>query len=59
MNLQRPKLALLALLAIGLGLMLPFRETVTLAAGLACLVAFVVLGIFVIAEPRFLARDDE
>jgi hypothetical protein len=59
MNLERSKLALLALLALGLGLMLPFRETLTLAAGLACLVGFVVLGVFVIAEPRFLAGDDE
>jgi hypothetical protein len=59
MNPRRSKLALLALLALGLGLMLPFRETLTLAAGLACLVAFIVLGVFVIAEPGFLAGDDE
>jgi hypothetical protein len=48
-----------ALLVAGLALMIPFDATITRILGVACLLAFVVVGLFLIAEPRFLAQDDE
>jgi hypothetical protein len=47
------------LLVVGLALMLPFEYTVTRLLGVACLVGFVVCGVFLIASPELLARDDE
>jgi hypothetical protein len=46
-----------ALLVVGLALLVPFKATVTLALGVACLLAFVACGVFLIAEPGFLAGD--
>ncbi len=43
---------------LGLGLMLPFTATITLALGVAFLVAFVICGVFLIAEPGFLEGDE-
>jgi hypothetical protein len=54
----RARLLLAVALALGIGLMVPFEETVTRVAGVACLFAFIVGGVFVIAEPDFLADDD-
>jgi hypothetical protein len=51
--------ALVALLVVGLALMIPFEYTLTRAAGIACLLAFIVVGVFQIAEPGFLAADEE
>jgi hypothetical protein len=48
----------IALLVVGLALMLPFEETVTLALGVACLLAFVGLGVFLIADPSALLEPD-
>jgi threonine/homoserine efflux transporter RhtA len=48
----------LGLLVVGLVLMIPFEETVTLALGIACLLAFVGLGVFLMAHPAGLLRDD-
>jgi hypothetical protein len=53
------ELAWIALLVVGLALMLPFEETVTLALGVACLLAFVGLGVFLIAHPSSLLAPDE
>ena len=54
------ELVWMALLVIGLALMVPFEKTVTLALGVACLLAFVGLGVFLIADPSaLLAPDDE
>jgi threonine/homoserine efflux transporter RhtA len=50
--------AWIALLVVGLALMLPFEETITLALGVACLLAFVVLGVFIIAG-SLLEGDEE
>ena len=55
----RSRWALVALLVVGCGLMLPFEEWYTRLAGMACLFAFIVIGVFLIAEPRFLAGDEE
>ena len=48
----------IALLVIGLALMIPFEETVTLALGIACLLAFIALGVFLIADPAGLLEAD-
>lgn len=55
---RRLRAATLACLVLGLALMLPFKATLTLAAGIALLFAFVVCGVFLIADPAFL-EDDE
>ena len=54
----RSRWTLLALLVLGLALMLPFEYTATRAAGMACLFGFIVLGVFLIAEPGFLTADE-
>lgn len=43
---------------LGVGLVLPFHATITLALGVAFMVAFVVCGVFLIAEPGFLEGDE-
>jgi threonine/homoserine efflux transporter RhtA len=54
------EIAWIALLVVGLALMVPFEETVTLALGVACLLSFVGLGVFLIAHPSaLLATDDD
>ena len=45
--------------AVGLVLMIPFEHAVTLALGVLAMVAFIVAGVFLIADPAFLAEDDE
>lgn len=44
---------------LGLALMLPFHATITLALGVAFMVAFIVCGVFLIAEPGFLEDTNE
>jgi hypothetical protein len=44
---------------LGAGLLVPFESAVTLAAGVALLFAFVVLGVFTIASPEYLAQDSD
>jgi hypothetical protein len=46
------------LLLLGLALMIPFEATVTRVLGVACLVAFVVWGVFLIASPDYLEKGD-
>lgn len=41
------------------GLMIPFETTVTRVLGVAALLAFVVCGVFLIADPGRLAGDDD
>jgi hypothetical protein len=57
------RLAGLALVALGAGLvlMLGFEATLTRIAGVLALLAFIGLGVFAIATPEFLGgdRDDE
>ena len=55
---RRPPLvaATLAAFVAGAGLLVPFEKTVTLVAGVLLLLAFVVLGVFAIANPEYLAR---
>jgi threonine/homoserine efflux transporter RhtA len=51
--------AWIALLVVGLALMIPFEETITLALGVACMLAFVGLGVFLIAHPSALLEADD
>jgi hypothetical protein len=53
---SRPPLLAVTLAAfvLGSGLLLAFEKAVTLAAGVALLLAFVVLGVFTIASPEYL-----
>jgi hypothetical protein len=51
--------AWIGLLVVGLALMLPFEETITLALGVACMLAFVGLGVFLIAHPSALLEPED
>jgi hypothetical protein len=53
------RIAWLASLPLALALMLPFESDLTLIAGLLCLLAFIVLGVLVIAEPAITSGDDQ
>lgn len=46
-------------LVAGLGLVLAFTSPWLVMPGVLCLVAFVALGVFVIADPAFIEADDE
>jgi hypothetical protein len=48
-----------ALLVLGVALMVPFDAPLTRIVGIACLVGFVVTGLFLVATPEFLARDED
>jgi len=55
----RPAVLAIACLAIGIGLLLPFEQTLPVALGIAFLLAFVILGTAAIARPEYLAREPE
>ena len=46
-------------LALGLVTMLGFEHALTRVIGVLSLFAFIVLGVFLIADPAFLAAEDE
>ena len=46
-------------LGAGLLLMVLFEAWFTRLAGVACLFAFIVSGVFLIADPAFLAAEDD
>ena len=52
-------LAALACLVVGAVLMVVFSDPVTRVVGIVALVAFVVLGLFAIANPDYLGRKPE
>jgi putative effector of murein hydrolase LrgA (UPF0299 family) len=56
---SRAVAALLACLVAGVFLNVFFEHTVTRVLGLLLLFAFIVLGVFLIADPRFLGDEDE
>ena len=58
---RRPPLvtAALAAFVLGVGLLVPFDAAITLLAGVVLLFAFVVLGVFAIASPEYLARGPD
>jgi len=57
---RRPLLLFMfAMLGIGMLLMLLFEHWVTRVVGVATLFAFIVSGVFLIADPAFLAAGDD
>ena len=57
---MKPLIAFMfACLGLGLLLMLLFEAWYTRLAGVACLFAFIVSGVFLIADPAFLAAEDD
>ena len=52
------RLLTLALFVIGAGLMFAFDSPAARIPGLAALFGFIVCGVFLIARPEFLGRDD-
>jgi hypothetical protein len=52
-------LLLAAAFVLGVGLMVPFEAAITRILGMTFLLAFVVGGVFVIADPRFLSGDED
>jgi hypothetical protein len=54
---RRLRLATLAVFLLGVGLMLAFNVTITRLLGVACILAFIVLGVFTIASPEYLAEE--
>ena len=53
---SRAVVVMLVCLAVGLALMVAFEQRIP---GLLALFAFIVIGVFVIADPEFLGRDDD
>ena len=51
--------AWLVLGVLGVVLLVPFKAPVTLLLGVLALLAFVAVGVVVIASPEFLAQDDD
>jgi phage shock protein PspC (stress-responsive transcriptional regulator) len=56
---RRGVAAMLACLVAGLALMLGFDAAITRVLGVLLLFAFIVTGVFLIADPEFLARDED
>ena len=50
--------AMLACLVVGVVLMVGFEEWYTRLFGVLALFAFIITGVFLIADPKFLERDD-
>jgi uncharacterized membrane protein YkgB len=46
-------------LAVGLVLMIGFEAVLTRIVGVLALFTFIVTGVFLIADPDFLGRDDD
>jgi uncharacterized membrane protein YkgB len=56
---MKPVAFMFTCLGAGLLLMLLFETWFTRLAGVACLFAFIVTGVFLIADPEFLAAEDD
>jgi Ca2+/Na+ antiporter len=54
---SRLALATAACFVLGTGLLFPFDHTVSIALGVAFLLAFIVCGVFVLASPERLSDD--
>jgi hypothetical protein len=50
---------MLGCLGVGLALMLAFESWITRLLGVLALFAFIVIGVFLIADPAFLAEEEE
>ncbi len=47
------------LLVLGVAIMVPFEEWYTFLLGMACLLGFIVTGVFLIASPTYLAEQSD
>ena len=56
---RRLAAAALTSLILGVALMVPFEHTLTYLGGVACLFAFIVLGVFAIATPENLGAEPD
>jgi hypothetical protein len=56
---NRLTLATVGCFLLGSGLLFPFDHTLTIAAGVALLLAFIVCGVFLLASPERLAPQPE
>jgi hypothetical protein len=56
---SRGVVVLLTCLVVGVGLNVAFEHTITRVVGMLLLFTFIVLGVFLIADPKFLGREDE
>jgi hypothetical protein len=56
---NRLAVATVACFVLGTGLLFPFEHTLTIAAGIVLLLAFVVCGVFLLASPQRLAGGEE
>ena len=57
---KRPLLGvMLGCLVVGMGLMLVFESALSRVVGLLALFAFIVIGVFLIADPEFLGSEEE
>jgi uncharacterized membrane protein YkgB len=56
---RRPLVLMLVCLVGGVLLMIGFEYTLTRVVGVLALFAFIVTGVFLIADPEFLGRDDD
>jgi hypothetical protein len=54
---RRIELATIVLFVLGAGLLFPFDKTYTIVPGVLLLVAFVVCGVFALANPERLRGD--
>jgi hypothetical protein len=52
------RLLMLGCLVSGLALMLGFESAITRLLGVLALFAFIVIGVFLIADPEFLAEEE-
>jgi hypothetical protein len=53
---SRLAVATIACFVLGAGLLFPFEHTVTIAAGVVLLLAFIVCGVFLLASPERLGE---
>lgn len=56
---RRLTVAAVAAFLVGAGLMIPFEATVTRILGVLCLLAFIAIGVFAIAQPERLGEDPD
>ena len=56
---MRPGVLALGCFVVGVALMIPFEHWLTRVLGVAALFAAIVVGVFAIATPDFLAAADE
>jgi hypothetical protein len=58
---RRSRLSIITVAAflLGVGLMIPFEQTIARVAGVFSLLAFIACGVFLVANPDDLSREDE